>query len=78
MKTLRGGVAGNDKIGVIAEPLQAAIPNISMDITICAYGIPKKLNVPHSRQEEPNHDNTTAECWGSEKLTDRQEVHDAR
>jgi hypothetical protein len=71
MQRLRGGVAGNDKIGVIAKPLQASIPNISMNIIIGARWHPKKLNVPYSSQGEPNDDNASGECWGSEKLTDR-------
>ena len=59
MQPLRGRIAGNDKIGVVAEPLQAAIPNISMNIIIGARGQPKKFNVPHSRQDEPNDDNAS-------------------
>ena len=52
-----GRIAGNDNIGVVAEPLQAAVPNIAMDIIIGARGQPKKFNVPHSSQDEPNDDN---------------------
>src|ERR1700736_5137994 len=36
MQPLHGRTAGNNKIGIVAEPLQAAIPNISMDIIIGA------------------------------------------
>ena len=71
MQPLRGGVAGNDNIGVVAEPLQAAIPNVSMNIIIGARGHPKKFDVPNSSQDEPNDDNASGKCWGSEKLTDR-------
>jgi hypothetical protein len=71
MQPLSGGIAGNDKIGVVAKPLQAAIPNISMNIIIGARGHPKKFDVPHSSQDEPNDDNASGEWWGSEKLTDR-------
>ena len=53
MQPVSGRIAGNDKIGVVAKPLQAAIPNISMNIIINARGSPKKLNVPHSRKDEP-------------------------
>ena len=78
MQPLNGRIAGNDKIGVVAEPLQAAIPNIAMNIIIGARGQPKKFNVPHSSQDEPNDDDAPRKSWRSEKLTDRQEVHDAR
>jgi hypothetical protein len=64
-------IAGNDEIGVIAEPLQAAIPDISMDIIIGARWEPKKFNVPHRRQDEPNNNNASGKFWRSEKLTDR-------
>ena len=57
MQLRRGRIAGDDKIGVVAKPLQAAVPNISMDIIIGARGHPKKFNVPHSSQDEPNDDN---------------------
>ena len=80
MQPLNGRIAGNDKIGVIAEPLQSAIPNIAMNIVIIvgARGHPKKCNVPYSSQDKPNDDNSPRKSWRSEKLTDRQEVHDAR
>ncbi len=71
MQALGGRIAGNDKIGVVAEPLQAAIPNISMDIVLGARGQPKKCNVPRSSQYEPNHDNAPGKSWRSEKLADR-------
>jgi hypothetical protein len=49
-----------------------------MNIIIGARGHPKKFNVPHSSQDEPNDDNASGKSWRREKLTDRQEVHDAR
>src|ERR1700757_3186618 len=45
MQLLSGGIAGNDKIGVVAEPLQASIPNISMNIILGGRGSSKKFNV---------------------------------
>jgi hypothetical protein len=48
-----------------------------MDIIIGARGHPKKFNVPHSSQDEPNDDNASRKSWRSEKLTDRQEVRDS-
>lgn len=71
MQPFNGGIAGNDNIGVVAEMLQAAIPNISMDIIIGARGHPKKFNVPPSSQDEPNDDNSSGKFWRGEKLTDR-------
>src|ERR1700719_2429448 len=78
MQPPSGRSAGNDNVGVVAEPLQAAIPNISMNIIIGARGHPKKFNLPHSSQDEANNDNASGKSWRSEKLTDRQEVRDSR
>jgi hypothetical protein len=71
MQPFNGRIAGNDKIGVVAEPLQAAIPNISMNVIIGAWGRSKKFNVPHGSQDEPNHNNASVKSRRSEKLTDR-------
>jgi hypothetical protein len=49
-----------------------------MNIIVGARGHPKKFNVPHSSQDEPSDDNSSGKSSRSEKLTDRQEVHDAR
>ncbi len=59
MQPLNGRIAGDDKIGVVAEPLQTAIPNISMDIIIGSRGQPKKFNVPDGSQDEPDDDDTS-------------------
>jgi hypothetical protein len=42
-----------------------------MDIVIGARGQPKKFNVPHSSQDEPNDDNASGKPWRGKKLTDR-------
>jgi hypothetical protein len=46
-----------------------------MDIIIGARGQPKKLHVPHRREDEPNDDNSPGnasfESGRSEKLADR-------
>ena len=70
MEALNGRIAGNNKVGVVAEPLQASIPNISMNIIIGARGQPEKFNVPHSSQDKPNDNNVSGKFWRSEKLTD--------
>ena len=57
MQRFGGRIAGNDKIGVVAEPLQAAIPNVSMDIIIGPRGQGKKFNVPHRCKDESTDDN---------------------
>jgi hypothetical protein len=53
-----------------------------MDIIIGTRGLPKKFNMPHSSQDEPNDDNAPGNAsfksGRSEKLTDRQEVYHAR
>jgi hypothetical protein len=49
-----------------------------MNIIIGARGLPKKFNVPHSSQDEPNDDNASVKVGRSEKLTDRQEIRDPR
>ena len=70
MQVLNGRIAGNDNIGVVAEPLQPAIPNISMNIIISTRRDSKKLNVPHSSQHEPNDHDAPWKSWCCEKLTD--------
>jgi hypothetical protein len=55
-----------------------------MDIIIGARGHPKKFNVPHGSQDEAKDDNAPGKyrCGAgaspAKKLSDRQEVHDAR
>ena len=67
MQPFNGRIAGNDNIGVVAEPLQAAVPNISMNIIIGARGQPKKFNVPHRSQDEPNDDDAPRKSLGVAK-----------
>jgi hypothetical protein len=64
-------IAGNDNIGIVAEPLQAAIPNVSVDIVIGARRSSKEFNVPHSSQDKPKDDNSPGKVRRSEELTDR-------
>jgi hypothetical protein len=78
MHPLNRWVAGNDNIGVVAESLQAAIPNVTMNVIIGACGKPKKFNVPHGSQDQPEHDDTLRKSKKKKKLTDREEVDDAR
>jgi hypothetical protein len=49
-----------------------------MNIVVGPRGRPKKCNVPDSSQDEANNDNASVKFWHSEKLTGRQQVHDAR
>lgn len=82
MERFGGRIAGNDKIGIVAESLQAAIPHISMNVIIGARWEPKKFNMPRSGKNEPNDDNASGKSWFkfwlSEKFPDREEVHDSR
>src|SRR5690348_12325298 len=81
MQPLNGRIAGDDNIGVVAEPLQAAIPDIAMDVIIDARGQPKKFSVPHRCQDEPNDENSPgngpSKSGRDEKLPDREEIGDA-
>src|SRR3954468_16886882 len=42
-------ITGNNQIRVVAEPLEASIPDIAMNIVIRACGHHKKCTVPHGR-----------------------------
>ena len=77
MQLLCRRIAGNHNVGVVAEPLKAAIPNLSMNVIVSASGKPKKFNVPQGGEDEPNDHNASRKSIGCEKLTDRQEVGDA-
>src|SRR5690242_9948574 len=81
MQPPNGRIAGDDNIGVVAEPLQAAIPDIAMDVIIDARGQPKKFSVPHRCQDEPNDENSPgngpSKSGRDEKLPDREEIGDA-
>jgi hypothetical protein len=59
MQCLSSRIAGDDKIRVISKPLQAAVPNIAMNIIIGADGKAKKLNVPRGSQHEPEYDDAS-------------------
>jgi hypothetical protein len=78
MKRLNGRITGNDKIRVVTEPLQAAVPDISVDIIIGARGQPKKLDVPHSSQDEPGDDDAPLKSRCCEELADREQVRGPR
>jgi hypothetical protein len=53
-----------------------------MNVVIGTRGQPKKFDVPHSSQEKADDDDASGTAlfkfWRSEKLTDREEVGDAR
>jgi hypothetical protein len=78
VQPLNGRIAGNDKIGIVAEALQAAIPNIAVNIIIGSRRQTKKTNVPYSSQHKANDDYMPPKSWRSEQLADRTEVHNAR
>ena len=74
-------IARNHKIGIVAEPLETAIPDIAMDIIIRARRLPQKLNVPHRGKEETNNDDAPSyllfKFRRNEKLAHRQEIRNA-
>src|SRR5258707_15804279 len=74
MQPIYGRIAGNDKIGVVPESLQTAIPNVAMNIIIGARGQTKKFHMPDRSQDKSDDDNAPRKYWRSEKLADRQEV----
>src|SRR5579862_3513823 len=82
MQILYGRIAGADQIGIVAEALQAAVPDIAMNIIIRACGEAQEFNVPESSQDEPNDDGAPGKTWCSasvpptKKLADRQEICD--
>jgi hypothetical protein len=49
-----------------------------MNIIISARGQPKKFNVPHRSQDDPEDNDASRKSWHGEQLTDREEVRDAR
>jgi hypothetical protein len=72
------GITRNDKIWVVAKPLQAAVPNISMDVIIWARREAKKFNLPHGSEDKTHDNNAPRKSFRREELTDRQEVDDSR
>src|SRR6202021_4063609 len=46
-------VIGNHYIRVIAKPLHAAIPEITMNVVIWTWGVQKKWKVPQRTQHHP-------------------------
>jgi hypothetical protein len=72
-----GRISGNYNVRVKAEPLQASIPNISVNIIVRSRLHPKKLNVPNSSHHEPNDDDAPWKSWTSQKLTNGEDVHNA-
>jgi hypothetical protein len=77
MKPFNSRITGNNKVGIVAEPLQAPIPNISMNIIIGSRRHPKKFNVPHSRQQKSDNHNPPGKPWHDKEFTYRQEIRDA-
>jgi hypothetical protein len=70
MEGLDSRIAGYDKIRVVAEPLQAAIPDVSVNIVIGARGHSQECDVPHRGQCQPNDNDLSRKAWFGEELTD--------
>src|ERR1700746_3737196 len=77
MERLRSCIAGNDKVRVVAESLEASVPDISMNIIVGARRTPEKCDVPQSSHREPDDNESSRKSWRTEKFTDREQVHDA-
>ena len=71
MQFLNGRSDGNNHVRVVAEPLQVAVLDIAVNIIIGPSRQPKKLNVPHRRQDEPDDDDVSRKSWLSEEFTNR-------
>ena len=57
-----GRIAGHDQIRVVAQPLQAAIPEVAVNIVIGARWHPKECDVPHRGQCQPNDNDLSREA----------------
>src|SRR5262249_11043189 len=70
-------VAGNEAIGAVAEPLHAAVPQISMNVIIWTRWQPQEQTMPYCRQHERGEDHALGEYWREEELTNGQQVREA-
>src|SRR5215469_735137 len=70
------GVAWNNNVRVMAEPLHAAVPHIAMNIVISARRPDKKCHMPRGSQREPNYDYVPRKATRTEQFTDSEEVQD--
>ncbi len=71
------GVVGNDNVRVIAEALNAAIPNVAVNVVIWPRGLQQERKMPHGRKHEPDDDYAAREFLREEELTNGKEVRDA-
>jgi hypothetical protein len=46
------GIGGNRRLGIVAEPLQSPVPNVSQDIVLRAGLRHKKWNAPTGSHQE--------------------------
>src|SRR6202041_981257 len=67
-------VIGNHYIRVIAKPLHAAIPEITMNVVIWTWWLQQKWNVPQSSQHQPDDDDVAREFRRGEELANRKQV----
>src|SRR6516162_4117434 len=78
MQFAKGGIAGDDQIRVISEPLHTAIPNITMNVVIWARRHPEELNMAQSCKRKPDENNMPRESWRGEEFTNGDQVGNAR
>ncbi len=78
LQTGESRIAGNDQIGVVAEPLHTAIPKIAMNIVVCAGWQAEKLDMPDGSENKPKNDDSSGKSGRSKKFADREQVNEAR
>jgi len=74
MQRVERGVAGDEDVRVIAEPLDAAVPEISMNVVVRPRRHPEKRKPPYRGQHEPDDDDALRESLSREELANSQEV----
>src|ERR1700704_6381037 len=77
MQPGKSRITGNDDIRVVAEPLDAATPDISMDIVIRSRRLQQEQNMPHNSQPQPDDNDALWETWRGEQLTHGEKVCNA-
>src|SRR5258708_19775028 len=77
MKTREGGGAGDNQKRFIAEPLDGAIPKVSMNVIIGPGRRQKKWNTPQGSQHQPDDDDPPRKVWSREELTNGEEIRNA-
>src|SRR5271166_4185542 len=73
----KGGILRYHNVGVVAEPLQAAIPNVAAYVVIGTRGYCKKGDVPRCGQHEADDNHALWEVRCTEELADSEKIRKA-